>query len=807
MPTTLFATQHHSPFGPGAPDTADVHYIHHSKSLYIISEHEYVHSLIPSREFCAQAAPNRVASRRIGGLEYHNTIRKEQRPLMTTLTYSPDTMGAPGSPPDLTNSKSSKSSSFHSSGLSDIMGPSDLSHFEDINLDDAQGPNAFPMPLPSPNRLLFEGSRGSISGTRSTPHAAQHSFRDLTGGSKPRYPSLKGQVNNASRSQSQLHAPGKQTRRGFSSPSAPSLANMANLTAPARRSRSPSPAKSQSFTSAPRTLSQKSSRTLEASPVASMGNRRQSWQHGVRKTAKEREAECDDEDDEVPEDAIIWNVPISPRPVQERSPAPSSCGSPPQSTHSPPGSRPVSLKDGASSSKTSPALSDRRFSPQTQSPNPEVKENFPTLERQRTWEETYTTLDADAKKLTEALEEYQTEIDHQQEIKRQQPGLSRSVSLDRAEPKAKAAALPPIRKSDPLIDPFQPSVEKTKYLSRTRPSWLPPKNPKEEKKHLKEYQKMLARIQETERLEAQRQEEEALAREKAERIKAEYWSTLLLPNWDTEMSNRELKSSHRKMWWNGIPPKLRGTVWQKAVGNELGTAEITYNVALEKAQSEVKELGEAALNGRYAQIVENTKSVFPELKMFAPHTEELPEQPLHQELVNICIAYNSYRPDVDTTTGVHHIAALFLLNMSAAESFITLANILNRPLPLSFLVRDHTAMRAAYDATLSALLKKNHSLSQRLANLRVEPRDYLFPMFNSLFCDRLSIEHAARLMDVYTIEGDKIPPRVALGLIGVLEGACMTGEAEDVSRALREKEIRETPDEFMGKVYEAGKSS
>lgn len=273
------------------------------------------------------------------------------------------------------------------------------------------------------------------------------------------------------------------------------------------------------------------------------------------------------------------------------------------------------------------------------------------------------------------------------------------------------------------------------------------------------------------------------------------------------MSNRELKGSHRKMWWNGIPPKLRGTVWQKAIGNELGTAEMTYKVALEKAEAEIKELGLAALNGRYAQIVENTKSVFPELKMFAPQTEASPEQPLHQELVNICVAYSSYRPDVDTTTGVHHIAALFLLNMSAAESFIILANVLNRALPLSFLVRDQTAIHAAYDTTLSALLKKNHSLSQRLANLRVEPRDYLFQMFNSLFCDRLSIEHAARIMDVYAIEGDKIPPRVALGLLGVLEGACMTGDAADVAKVLREKAIRLTPDEFMGKVYEAGKSS
>jgi hypothetical protein len=104
-------------------------------------------------------------------------------------------------------------------------------------------------------------------------------------------------------------------------------------------------------------------------------------------------------------------------------------------------------------------------------------------------------LDEDGKKLTEALEEFQTEFEREQEIKRQQPTLSRSSSLEQKSTAPKKA-LPPVRKSDPLVDPFQPSAEKEKHLSRTRPSWLPPKDPKEERKHLKEWAKMQARIAE-----------------------------------------------------------------------------------------------------------------------------------------------------------------------------------------------------------------------------------------------------------------------------------------------------------------------
>ncbi|KAF2710298.1 hypothetical protein K504DRAFT_466718 [Pleomassaria siparia CBS 279.74] len=842
MPTTHFARQQHiSPFGQEAGELYDVPYSHQSDDhLYIISEHDYIRSLIPSAVLRVKAPRNLhhhhhhhhqppILSRRIASpTRPLRQTNKPPRPLMATLTYTADAhMAAPGSPPDLTNSKSSKSSSFHSSGLPDGMGHSDISHFEDINLDDIHGgPSSFHIPPSPSNRVLFEASRHVYPSSKtshrsaSQAHAPLHSFRDLTGNSRPRHPSLKGQVHNAIISQSQLNVAGRSVRRGFSSPSAPSLAN-ASLTAPTRRSRSPSPSNLQSkpSSSPTRSLSPRSS-TRRLSPAPSVGdNRRQSWQHTVRKTAKEREAECDDEDDELPDDAIIWNVPISPRPAQERSPAPSTCGSPPQSVYSPANSRPVSLR-GDSSSKTSPTIPARHFSPGPLSPNLPTKENVPPaqgLVRQstNTWETTYTGLDEDAKKVTEALEEYQTELESQQEIKRQLPSLSRSPSIEKPEPKSRTRSLPPLRKSDPLIDPLQPSAEKQKYLSRTRPSWLPPKDRKEEKKHLKEYQRMLARIEEADRLETQRQEAEAIAREQAERVKADYWNTLLLPNWATEMSNPESKGTHRKMWWNGIPNKLRGTIWQRAIGNDLEITENTFNIALEKANSQIKQVGEdAAFDGKVKTMIDNTRNVFPSLKMFAPASksdeqgiEETEAQPLHQDLVDVCLAYSSYRSDVDTTAGVHHIAGLFLLNMSVHDTFSTICNLLNRALPLSFLVRDVNAMSNAYSTTLSALDKKCPMLATRLAEIRVEPRDYMDDMYSSLFCSRLSVDHAARIMDVYSIEGDKIGPRVMLGMLVYLEGSCYQGGVPEALDVLKEKKITESPDEFMGRVYEAGKIS
>jgi hypothetical protein len=276
------------------------------------------------------------------------------------------------------------------------------------------------------------------------------------------------------------------------------------------------------------------------------------------------------------------------------------------------------------------------------------------------------------------------------------------------------------------------------------------------------------------------------------------------------MTKPELRATHRKMWWNGIPPRLRGQVWSKAIGNDLEVTEATYNIALEKARKEVKTHGHEALGGRYMYIVESTQAVFPELKMFAARTAEKAEdeQPLHRDLVDVCLAYSMYRPDIPHSSfDIHHIAALLLLNLPAPHAFITLSNILNRPLPLSFLVHDQNAIHAAYSTTLHALAKKNPSLSTRLEALKVEPRDYLFHMLGSLFCGRLGVEYAARVMDVYTVEGDKIIPRTAVAILGMLEGSCMEGDAQFVARILREKEVQLDVDAFMSAVFEAGKSS
>jgi len=111
--------------------------------------------------------------------------------------------------------------------------------------------------------------------------------------------------------------------------------------------------------------------------------------------------------------------------------------------------------------------------------------------RAKSWNVALSELSEEAKFLTEALENHAGETENRQQEALQSGRSSTRPSMEKLTKAKTSVELPPLRTNNVMIDPLPISKEKEKVLSRTRPSWLPPKNKKEEKKHLKEYQRMM----------------------------------------------------------------------------------------------------------------------------------------------------------------------------------------------------------------------------------------------------------------------------------------------------------------------------
>ena len=388
----------------------------------------------------------------------------------------------PNSPPDLSGSKSSKSSSFRSS--SQHSGPeaifTDIANFEEVDLQDEVHVSYVKGATPYVRNGGITRASAAIMQTKS----AVATTRDLTA-TKTRA-SMPKQVNGT------LAQPGRggpKHRTGNQRDPAPTKqAALQVMKAP--RSRSTSPLRpTSSLGSSPSTHS------LSLTPVNTQTlNRKPSWQR-PRKTVQDLEDEYHDSDEELPEDASLWNVPISPRPVQDR--APSRASSPNGRS---PGPRPLPLSHSVSNATVPRSPSGSR-SPTTRtnrssSTGPERGQISPRNPRAYSYNNMMSDLSEEAKIITEALE-YHADERQRKRGEHLQSGLSSLRSSEESKRGSKSTIeLPPLQKSNIMIDPLPPSKEKEKVLTRTRPSWLPPKDQKEEKRHLKEYKRMMAQARE-----------------------------------------------------------------------------------------------------------------------------------------------------------------------------------------------------------------------------------------------------------------------------------------------------------------------
>jgi hypothetical protein len=282
-----------------------------------------------------------------------------------------------------------------------------------------------------------------------------------------------------------------------------------------------------------------------------------------------------------------------------------------------------------------------------------VPENYNLNPRSATksWDAAMSELSDEARELTEVLETLAEQNERQQEEKVQHGSPRKRAASENRTISLSSIELPPMRKGDIMIDPLPISKEKEKVLTRTRPSWLPPKNPEEEKRHLKEYQKMMAKALEADKLKAKKQQQQQCERDTTKESLARVWEQHVLPNWSTVISEPRT----RELWWRGITPRDRGTVWQKAVVNELELSEAGFKAALQRAKSAEKRFMKLTPEERvkekewqwFEAIRRDVAEAFPELKIFQTGG------PLHEAFLDVLMAYAMYRSDVGYVYGTH----------------------------------------------------------------------------------------------------------------------------------------------------------
>uniref|UniRef100_A0A3Q1G5Q2 TBC1 domain family, member 14 n=2 Tax=Acanthochromis polyacanthus TaxID=80966 RepID=A0A3Q1G5Q2_9TELE len=133
---------------------------------------------------------------------------------------------------------------------------------------------------------------------------------------------------------------------------------------------------------------------------------------------------------------------------------------------------------------------------------------------------------------------------------------------------------------------FEP-LSTTALILEDRPANLPAKPAEEAQKHRQQYEEMVAQAKKRELKEAQKRKKQLEDRCKLEEsigTAAQTWNQEILPNWSTMCTSRRV----RDLWWQGIPPSVRGKVWSLAVGNDLNITHELYSICLARAKEKWK---------------------------------------------------------------------------------------------------------------------------------------------------------------------------------------------------------------------------
>uniref|UniRef100_A0A8C4WSY8 TBC1 domain family, member 12b n=1 Tax=Eptatretus burgeri TaxID=7764 RepID=A0A8C4WSY8_EPTBU len=274
---------------------------------------------------------------------------------------------------------------------------------------------------------------------------------------------------------------------------------------------------------------------------------------------------------------------------------------------------------------------------------------------------------------------------------------------------SQAALTLPVARRDNKFEP----LSTTALILEQRPLSLPAKSEEEMQHHQELYNEMVARARKREVRDAQRQKrllKERCKKEESIIQAGSIWTTEILPNWEHSCGTRKV----RELWWQGLPPSIRGKVWSLAIGNELNITPELYEIFLSRAKEKWRSYSESSLESQNGELGANgadresslelitldISRTFPSLCIFQKGG------PYHSTLQNVLGAYTCYRPDIGYVQGMSFLAAVLLLNLDVEEAFITFANLLNKPCQLVFFRVDHSLM-LTYFETFELFFEEN----------------------------------------------------------------------------------------------------
>ncbi|CAN8062203.1 unnamed protein product [Agarophyton chilense] len=258
------------------------------------------------------------------------------------------------------------------------------------------------------------------------------------------------------------------------------------------------------------------------------------------------------------------------------------------------------------------------------------------------------------------------------------------------------------------------------------------------------------------------------------------WLTSILPSWHKKRQTARVRS----LVFKGIPPTVRGRVWQCAIGNPLSISEELFDVLKERACTGRRDFlrrreavanadGDVGGGGGLAEpMLESERSAHKAIMLDLPRT--FPElsffhaQGSHYEfaLRDVLEAFLYLKPEVGYSQGMSFVAAVLLLYMDPFEAFSCFCNMLLHKSCFLHFFRIKMPEVRFYLAVHDKLLHEEMpALYTHFKTYGINSDLYMINWIMSLYCRALPLDLVTRIWDIYVLDGDVAIFRAALGLL------------------------------------------
>jgi len=242
-----------------------------------------------------------------------------------------------------------------------------------------------------------------------------------------------------------------------------------------------------------------------------------------------------------------------------------------------------------------------------------------------------------------------------------------------------------------------------------------------------------------------------------------------------------------ELWALGLPPRVRGTVWELALGNAAGVTAEKYTSICEEIAPLLEESyggdspsGESNSPAFWAKaIVVDLPRTYPVLAFF--HEGGPLRQPLHQVLVS----YAAFRPEIGYVQGMSYIVAMLLLNMESYSAFKCLANlVVKHPHLTSFFKMNLDKINIYFHEFDLQLQKTLPELHQHFFAHGVSLDMIIMDWFMTIFSKSVPIDIAARIWDFFMRDGVVYLFRAALGILKLVENTLLNSDFDECQKFL-----------------------